>query len=89
MFQFPGFAFCIATEYHAFSVVGCPIRTSADYGLFATPRSFSQLITSFFAFESLGILHTPLLTSFRFCLSVSFPTTDKAYVLDFSLLREI
>ena len=41
---------------------GCPIRISADLGIFAPPRSFSQLITSFFASESLGILHAPLIT---------------------------
>ena len=31
----------------------------------ADPRSFSQLTTSFFASESLGIPHTPLFTSFK------------------------
>ncbi len=50
------------SEYHAFSVMGCPIRISADQSVFASPRSLSQLITSFFAYESQGILHTPLLT---------------------------
>jgi hypothetical protein len=44
-----------------FSRMGCPIRTPADRKLFAPPRSFSQLVTSFFASESLGIHHTPLL----------------------------
>ena len=33
----------------AFNCPGCPIRTSADRSLFAAPRSFSQLTTSFFA----------------------------------------
>jgi hypothetical protein len=56
MFQFPGYA--PLARYHAFSMVGCPIRTPADHRLFASPRSFSQLITSFVASESLGILHT-------------------------------
>ena len=56
MFQFPGYA--PLARYHAFSMVGCPIRTPADHVLFADPRSFSQLITSFVASESLGILHT-------------------------------
>ena len=46
--------------------LGCPIRISADYRLFAPPRSFSQLITSFIASESQGILHTPLVTSLVF-----------------------
>ena len=64
MFQFPGFA--PIARYYAFSMVGCPIRTSADQFVLANPRSFSQLITSFFASESLGILHTLLLTSFDF-----------------------
>ena len=49
-------------------VVGCPIRISTDLRIFAPPRSFSQLITSFFASESLGIPHTLLLTSFLLTL---------------------
>ena len=43
---------------------GCPIRISADLRIFAPNRSFSQLVTSFFASESLGIPHAPL--SLRF-----------------------
>ncbi len=39
---------------------GCPIRTSAGQWVFAPRRSFSQLITSFFASESQGIPHAPL-----------------------------
>ena len=38
---------------------GCPIRTSAGLCVFATRRSFSQLVTSFFASESQGIPHAP------------------------------
>src|SRR5690606_10072876 len=49
--------------YYVFNIVGCPIRISADQFVCANPRSFSQLITSFIASESLGIPHTPL-----FCL---------------------
>ena len=44
---------------------GCPIRIFTGHGLFAPLRNFSQLITSFFASESLGILHAPLLTFFK------------------------
>ena len=62
MFQFPAFAFL--AEWQAFNLPGCPIRTSADQGLFAPPRGFSQLITSFFASESLGIHRLPFLTFF-------------------------
>ena len=64
MFQFTRFAFPITREYHAFSVMGYPIRTSPDRRLFAPPRSLSQLITSFIASESQGIRHTLLLTFF-------------------------
>ena len=39
--------------------LGCPIRISTDQCLFATPRSFSQLITSFFASMSQGIHPSP------------------------------
>lgn len=42
--------------------LGCPIRISTDQTALAGPRSFSQLITSFFASESLGIPRAPLFT---------------------------
>ena len=41
--------------------VGFPIRKSPDHRLCASPRSLSQLITSFIATESQGIRHAPLL----------------------------
>ena len=44
---------------------GCPIRKSPDQRPFAPPRSLSQLVTSFFACESLGIRHTPFTTFAR------------------------
>ena len=44
--------------------LGCPIRTSTDQFVLADPRGFSQLITSFFASESLGIPRAPLITYF-------------------------
>ena len=50
MFQFSGFAFL--SEWHVFNMPGCPIRISTDQFVCANPRSFSQLITSFFASES-------------------------------------
>jgi hypothetical protein len=46
--------------------MGCPIRTSTDQFVLADPRGFSQLITSFFASESLGIPRAPLITYFYF-----------------------
>ena len=42
-------------------VLGCPIRKSTDQVICADPRGLSQLITSFIASESLGILHAPLI----------------------------
>ena len=62
MFQFPKFASlagCIGFTY-----TGSPIRISTDLFVFANPRSFSQLITSFFASESLGIHRLPFFASF-------------------------
>ena len=52
MFQFPGFVPRVrppSQEYQVFNLVGCPIQTSADQVLFADPRGFSQLTTSFIA----------------------------------------
>ena len=65
MFQFPTFAYL--TIYPPWRV-GCPIRTSTDQIVLANPRSFSQLITSFFASESLGIPRAPLITYFYFIM---------------------
>ena len=45
--------------YWHFMPVGCPIRIPADQPVCARPRSFSQLVASFIASESLGILHAP------------------------------
>ena len=62
MFQFSG----LTSDIIGYSIarVGCPIRILTDQRLFAPPRYFSQLITSFFVSESQGILRTPLLTFF-------------------------
>ena len=43
-------------------LLGFPIRTSPDHGLLASPRGFSQLATSFFAYSRQGI-HTHALSS--------------------------
>ena len=60
MFQFPAFASLSGCQ--AFCLTGCPIRRSGGLRLFAPYPGFSQLITSFFAPESLGIRHVPLFT---------------------------
>ena len=56
MFQFPGFARINACQL--FKLTGFPIRTSADQLVFANPRGFSQLTTSFVAYRSQGILRS-------------------------------
>ena len=43
------------------NTLGSPIRKSTGHGLFAPHRGLSQLVTSFFASESLGIPRTLLL----------------------------
>jgi hypothetical protein len=45
-----------------FNHAGFPIQKSRDQNVFATPPSLSQLITSFFASQSLGIPRVPLVT---------------------------
>ena len=60
MFQFPGFpciSYVFTYTYPWFSWMGFPIRISADRRIFASPRRFSQLITSFFGFQCQGIHH--------------------------------
>ena len=64
-FSSPGSPPC---GYYIFNIVGCPIRISADRFVCADPRSFSQLITSFIASESLGMPHTLLFSLLYFCL---------------------
>ena len=73
MFQFGGVA--SIAGYLVFNQVGCPIQTFADQWLFAPPHNFSQLITSFVASESLGILHAPLLTFFLHVVIVLFSSS--------------
>jgi hypothetical protein len=55
---------CVFRQYH-FMILGCPIRKFTDQWIFPPPRNLSQVITSFIAFESQGILHAPLLTFFN------------------------
>ena len=55
-------------ECSDFIGTGCPIRKSADQIVFANPRSLSQLIASFIASESQGILHTLLVTFLKMSL---------------------
>ena len=64
MFQFTTFAlntYVFSAKYSGYTRVGFPIRTPTDLSLFAAPRSFSQLITSFIACLCQGIHHEPYL----------------------------
>jgi hypothetical protein len=68
MFQFSGFASHLAVDSRP------SVGRVAPFGhlrinSICNPRSFSQLITSFFASESLGIPHTLLFTSLLYDLS--------------------
>ena len=66
MFQFPAFAFVTyCHKCRRFAPAGFPIRISTLQRLLAPQRGFSQLVTSFFAYESLGIHHTPFLFVIR------------------------
>ena len=65
MFQFTG----LPISHILFQYIGFPIRISRDLSLYATPPSFSQLITSFFGFYYLGILRVPL---FSFLILIFF-----------------
>ncbi len=59
--------------YAVFNCMGCPIRKFRDQYVFATPPNLSQLITSFFASQSLGIPRVPLVTYYSlFSISTLF-----------------
>ena len=59
MFQFRGLAHL--TMCQVFYLTGCPIQKSPDQILFANPRSFSQLTTSFIGSQCQGIRPAPFL----------------------------
>ena len=56
------FSYTIYSCKDSACAVGCPIRRSTGYWLLAPYRSFSQLVTSFFASWCLGIRLVLLLT---------------------------
>ena len=61
---------------------GCPIRIPPDQRLFAPPRGFSQLITSFIASESQGIPHALLVTFSNFLYSYFFLSRPPSHLRD-------
>ena len=54
---FPAYTYWFSIGWQGIALPGFPIRISADLCLFAAPRSFSQLVTSFFGSWCQGILH--------------------------------
>ena len=74
--------------YQASCLMGCPIRISTGQRIFAPLRSFSQLITSFVAVESLGILHAPLLSLCVYSWRVTPPSYRFLFYL-FQLVKEL
>src|SRR5579859_3533522 len=69
--------------------LGFPIRKSPDHGLLAASRSFSQLITSFFAYLRQGI-HTHALSSLTIkSTTYTRSTLFQVRLLVFSYARQI
>ena len=66
-------------------MVSSLIRISTDLGLFATPRSFSQLVTSFFGAMYQGILHT-LFVAYSFL--IAFAAIRRLYFFSLPLRFE-
>ena len=50
------YTYLFSIWYYSIAVVGFPIRISTDNRIFAPPRGFSQLVTSFFVSWCQGIL---------------------------------
>ena len=86
MFQFPAFAHSMVCR--ASSPAGCPIRIPADQRLFAPPRGFSQLITSFVASESQGIRHAPFVTFLRSTASLPHSVFRSLFLYSFQYVKD-
>ena len=67
-------------------MVSSLIRISTDHGLFATPRSFSQLVTSFFGAMYQGILLYALCSLIFFWLHFCNPSNLLTFFLDYTRL---
>ena len=67
-------------------MVSSLIRISTDHGLFATPRSFSQLVTSFFGAMYQGILLYALCSLIYFGLHKQSRRITFSLILDYTRL---
>ena len=74
--------------YYVFNIVGFPIRKFRDQNVFATPPNLSQLITSFFASQSLGIPRVPLVTYYSLFNFKSI-STSFYYFNQFQYVKEL
>src|SRR5438270_3549405 len=71
MFQFPALALLFKSDMpSAYQVV--PFGNPGIYRLCAAPPGLSQLTTSFFASQTLGIHHTPLFALKKFIVSWTY-----------------
>ena len=68
----PDITMCSLCRITTLLVMSSLIRTSAVLRLFATPRSFSQLVTSFFGAMYQGILHTLFVAYSSFSILLFF-----------------
>ena len=75
----------LAHGYMGASHVGFPIQTPADRKVFAPPRSFSQLIASFFGSQCQGIRPVPFLLGPARLHSVAGGALFLSLVSDFSM----
>ena len=85
-FSSPGWLLACA-RCLVFYQTGCPIQRSWDLCLFAATPSFSQLITSFFAFMSLGIHRLPFFAFFSVFFRLSFFVVVVQYVNELCVWR--
>ena len=88
MFQFrrfPSIRYGLAYGCMRYAHTGFPIQTSADQWIFAPPRSFSQLITSFIGSQCQGI-HPALFFAWPVTVSIAFET-GSAFLKAFQLLN--
>ena len=83
MFQFrrfPSYSYVFTVWWPEFVWPGFPIRISADRWIFASPRRFSQLITSFIGSQCQGI-HPALFIAWPFLRMYSVTLTLNGWFL--------
>ena len=90
MFQFTGFppyTYVFNARWQESLLPGCPIQISAALSVFATPRSFSQLITSFIGSQCQGIRPAPYIAWPNKGMRISNKLADRCSHLIRSIFR--